>query len=208
MSIVLALDESGSMRKAADAVKAAATSFVAALRPEDRLAVMRFSDAAVLERDPSTARSDSLKTIDAYAPRGGTALYDAVNEALVRLKASRAAGSAVVLTDGRDENNAGTGPGSVTTFEQLLKTLRETQATVFTIALGSNVDRERLERIAAESAGEGYFPRPWRRFPPSTRASSKTCAAATSPATPRRTPHATARGEHVDIRASQPGVTV
>ena len=158
VSIVLALDESGSMRKATDAVKAAATSFIAALRPEDQLAVMRFSDAAVITRDPSTARSGSLETIAAYAPRGGTALYDAVNEALLRLKNIEGRRVAVVLTDGRDENNAGTGPGSVTTFDQLLKTLRETDTTVFTIALGSNVDRARLERIAAESSGESYFP--------------------------------------------------
>jgi Ca-activated chloride channel family protein len=158
VSIVMALDESGSMRKAADAVKAAATSFVEALRPEDRLAVMRFSNDAALDRDPSTARSDSLKAIEAYTPHGGTALYDAVNAALMRLKNVDGRRVAVVLTDGRDENAAGTGPGSTTTFDELLKTLRETQATVFTIALGSNVDRPRLERIAAESAGESYFP--------------------------------------------------
>jgi Ca-activated chloride channel homolog len=158
VSIVLALDESGSMRKATDAVKAAARSFVDALRPEDQLAVMRFSDGAALDRDPSTSRSESLKAIEAYTPRGGTALYDAVNAALMRLKNVDGRRVAVVLTDGRDENNAGTGPGSTTTFDELLKTLRETQATVFTIALGSNVDRPRLERIAAESAGESYFP--------------------------------------------------
>jgi Ca-activated chloride channel family protein len=158
LSIVLALDESGSMRKAADAVKAAAMSFVAALRPEDRLAVMRFSNGAVLERDPSTARSDSRKAIEAYAPHGGTALYDAIHASLVRLKSVEGRRVAVVLTDGRDENNAGTGPGSATTFDQLLKTLRDAQTTVFTIAVGSNVDRARLEQIAAESAGESYFP--------------------------------------------------
>jgi Ca-activated chloride channel homolog len=158
VSIVLALDESGSMKKAADAVKVAAKSFVDALRPEDQLAVMRFSDGAAIDRDPSTARSDSLKTIEAYTPHGGTALYDAVNAALTRLKNIDGRRVAVVLTDGRDENNAGNGPGSTTTFDELLKTLRETQATVFTIALGSNVDRPRLERIAAESGGESYFP--------------------------------------------------
>jgi Ca-activated chloride channel family protein len=139
-------------------VKTAATSFVDALRPEDQLAVMRFSDGAALDRDPSTARSDSLKTIEAYTPHGGTALYDAINASLVRLKKIDGRRVAVVLTDGRDENNAGTGPGSTTTFDELLTTLRETQATVFTIALGSNVDRPRLERIAAESGGESYFP--------------------------------------------------
>jgi VWFA-related protein len=158
VSIILALDESGSMRKASDAVKAAASSFVAALRPEDRLAVMRFSDRVVLDHEPTTARSDSLKMIDAFAPHGGTALYDAINQALVKLKNVEGRRVAVVLTDGRDENNAGNGPGSTTTFDQLLKTLREAQTTVFTIALGSNVDREHLARIADESSGAAYVP--------------------------------------------------
>jgi VWFA-related protein len=158
VSIVLALDESGSMRKASDAVKAAASSFVAALRPEDRLAVMRFSDHVVLDHEPTTARTDSLKMIDAFAPHGGTALYDAINQALVKLKNVEGRRVAVVLTDGRDENNAGNGPGSTTTFDQLLKTLREAQTTVFTIAMGSNVDREHLARIADESSGAAYVP--------------------------------------------------
>jgi Ca-activated chloride channel homolog len=158
MSIVLALDESGSMRKTADAVKAAAKSFVAALRPEDQLAVMRFSDEPVLARDPSTARTEHLMTIDAYAPHGGTALYDAIHEAVSRLKGVDGRRVVVVLTDGRDENSAGTGPGSVTTFDALAKALRETDTTVFTIALGSNVDRTRLEQVATDSGGESYFP--------------------------------------------------
>jgi Ca-activated chloride channel family protein len=158
VSIIVALDESGSMRKAADAVKAAAASFVEALRPEDKLAVMRFSDRIVLDRDPTTARRDSLKTIEAFAPHGGTALYDAIHAAMLRLKSIDGRRVVVVLTDGRDEDNAGTGPGSVTTFEELLQTLRETQTTVFTIALGSKVDRACLERIATESGGNSYVP--------------------------------------------------
>ncbi len=158
VSIILALDESGSMRKAADAVKAAATSFVAALRPEDQLAVMRFSDHVVFDHDPTTARSDSLKAIDAFAPRGGTALYDAINQSLLRLKNIDARRVVVVLTDGRDEDNAGKGPGSATTFDQLLQTLRESQTSVFTIALGSKVDRSILEQIATESGGNSYVP--------------------------------------------------
>lgn len=158
VSIVLALDESGSMRKTADTVKAAAKSFVGSLRPEDKLAILRFSDRATLERDLSTTRSDSLTAIDDYEPRGGTALFDAVQEALSRLKSVEGRRVVVVLTDGRDENSAGTGPGSITTFGELLKSLRETEATIFTVALGSNVDRARLEQVATESGGESYFP--------------------------------------------------
>lgn len=157
-SIVLVLDQSGSMRKAADAVKAAAQTFVGSLRPEDKLAIMRFSDESILERDLSTARSESLKAIDEYEPRGGTALHDAVHEALSRLRSVEGRRVVVVLTDGRDENAAGNGPGSVTTFDQLRESVRATDATIFTIALGSNVDRARLEQIATESGGDSYFP--------------------------------------------------
>ncbi len=52
VSIVLALDASGSMVKAADAVKAAAASFVEALRPEDSLSVLLFSDSVGLRARP------------------------------------------------------------------------------------------------------------------------------------------------------------
>jgi Ca-activated chloride channel homolog len=158
VSIILALDESGSMRKAADAVKAAATSFVSALRAEDRLAVMRFSDGVVVNGEPTTARSEGLKAIETFTPHGGTALYDAVNDALTRLKKIEGRRVIVVLTDGRDENNAGNGPGSITTFDQLLKTLHESDTTVFTIALGTKVDREPLEMLAKESGGDSYVP--------------------------------------------------
>ncbi len=158
VSIVLVLDQSGSMRQASDAVKAAARSFVEALRPEDKLAVMRFSDRAILDGGFSTARGDSLKAIDAFEPRGGTALYDAADAALSRLEGVEGRRVVVVLTDGRDENAAGTGPGSRTSFDELLKALRASEAAVFTIALGSNVDRARLEEIATESGGDAYFP--------------------------------------------------
>ena len=158
VSIVLVLDQSGSMRQASDAVKAAARSFVDALRPEDKLAVMRFSDRATLESGFSISRSDSLKAIDEYQPRGGTALYDAVHGALSHLERVDGRRVVIVLTDGRDENAAGTGPGSDTTYDELLKTLRASEAAVFTIALGSNVDRARLEQVATESGGDAYFP--------------------------------------------------
>jgi Ca-activated chloride channel homolog len=158
VSIVLALDESGSMRKAADAVKAAAKTFVGSLRKEDQLGILRFSDRPVLARDLSTVRSDSVVAIDEYEPRGGTALYDAVHEALSRLKRVEGRRVVVVLTDGRDENNAGNGPGSVTAFDELRESIRATEVTIFTIALGSNVDRAHLERIARDSGGDSYFP--------------------------------------------------
>jgi Ca-activated chloride channel homolog len=158
VSIVMAIDESGSMRQAAEAVKASARSFVAALRDSDKLAVMRFADRAELAHDLTLFRSEALKAIDDYTPRGGTALFDALHTAVGRLSRAEGRRVVVVLTDGRDENNAGTGPGSLVRFEEVLDELRESGAIVYPIALGPRVDRPRLEQIARESGGAAYFP--------------------------------------------------
>src|ERR1700751_5920388 len=45
VSIVMALDSSGRMKKAAEAVQRAARDFVVAVRPEDSLALITFADA-------------------------------------------------------------------------------------------------------------------------------------------------------------------
>jgi VWFA-related protein len=158
VSIVLALDESGSMRRSAEGVKSAARSFVDALRKEDRLAVLRFADKAEVAHDLTQFRSDAMKAIDEYTSHGGTALWDAVHESLGRLKAAQGRRVVVVMTDGRDENAAANGPGSTTKYEDLLDELKATGALVYAIGLGTNVDRERLQALAARTGGEAYFP--------------------------------------------------
>ena len=158
VSILLALDESGSMRMVADDVKAAALRFVDAVRDEDRLGVIMFSDAATLATDLTQSRAAPRMTVDGYKSRGGTALYDAVKVALDRLATFEGRRVVVVLTDGRDENGAGTGPGSRTPLPVLLDSLRDVDAAIFAIGLGPNVDRETLEQIARASGGASYFP--------------------------------------------------
>ena len=158
VSIVLALDASGSMAKAVDNVKTAAQSFVDALRPEDTLGVLLFSDTSVFAHDLTTDRKDSVAAIDGYNAKGGTALYDGLTDALLRLKRTEGRKVVVLLSDGRDENNPGTGPGSVHNQTDVLAALRETDAVIYPIGLGPRVDRALLERLAAESGGLAYFP--------------------------------------------------
>jgi Ca-activated chloride channel homolog len=158
VSIVLALDASGSMRRSATEVVEAAREFVSALRPEDSLAPVLFSDQVVFAHDLTTNREATTKAIESYQASGGTALYDALSDALQRLKRVEGRRAIVVLTDGRDENNPGTGPGSTRTLNDVLKMVRDTEASIFTIGLGTKVDRGPLEQIARMSAGEAYFP--------------------------------------------------
>jgi Ca-activated chloride channel family protein len=158
VSIVLALDASGSMRKTAAAVVEAAREFVDALRPADSLAPVLFSDQAVFAHDLTTDREATLKAIESYQATGGTALYDALCDALTRLKRVEGRRAVVVLTDGRDENNPGTAPGSVRTFSDVIKLVKETGAAIFAIGLGVKVDRRPLEELSGVSGGQAYFP--------------------------------------------------
>ncbi len=158
VSIAMLVDESGSMKSAVEQAKAAAKAFVEALRPEDSLGVIRFSDQVVLAQDFGTNRSESLAALDQYQAHGGTALYDALHRAIAGLAHVDARRVIVVFTDGRDENNAGTGPGSEVTLAEVMDELRDSGALVFAIGLGAKVDRGVLEHFAADSGGEAYFP--------------------------------------------------
>lgn len=158
VSIVLALDASGSMKKAAETAKAAAASFVDALRPEDKLGLVLFADHSELAHDLTSERAPIHDAIDHYQASGGTALYDALGDSLERLKKVDGRRVIVVVTDGRDEDNPGTAPGSRRSFAQILDAAQDVDAAIFAIGVGQKVDRAVLEKIAAASGGEAYFP--------------------------------------------------
>ena len=158
VSLVMAIDSSGSMVKSADAVRQAARDFVATVRPEDSLALVMFADNPVFAHMLGTNRQFTLDAIDTYKPLGGTALYDALYDSLVTLKSVPGRRAVVVLSDGRDEDNPGTGPGSEHTLDDVLKLMRSVDATIFPIGLGTRVERAFLEKLAADSGGQAYFP--------------------------------------------------
>ncbi len=158
VSIVLALDASGSMRKTADAFMAAARTFVEALRPEDKLSLLFFSDGVLVAHDLGTNRQTSLEAIDGYKPVWRHGALRCAGDAFATLKTVEGRRAVVVMTDGRDENNAGTAPGSRQTLAEVLEMAREVDATVLPIGLGTNLDRAGLERLADISGGLAHFP--------------------------------------------------
>ena len=128
VSIVLALDSSGSMKKSeADVIAQRAGVLSRAAGTKDQLALLTFGDKVVFAHDLSTQprlqpHARSASTRRSAAPRSTT-------RCTTRCCASRAPKGrrvVVVMTDGRDENNAGNGPGSTHTFAEVLK-LREGQ---------------------------------------------------------------------------------
>ena len=81
----------------------------------------------------------------------------------------------VVMTDGRDENNPGTGPGSTRSFADVLGHLKESGATVFAIGLGTKVDAKPLEKLAELSGGRALFPTDVSQLSAEFGASWRTC---------------------------------
>jgi VWFA-related protein len=158
VSMVLAMDASGSMKKSAEKVIEAARAFVATVRPEDKLGVVVFADQSVVAHDLTLDRKAVAETVDQYSALGGTALYDALCDSFSLVKQAPGRRAVVVLTDGRDENNPGTAPGSTRTYDDVTKALRESDVTVFTVGLGTKIDPQRLEALAAMSGGQAYFP--------------------------------------------------
>jgi Ca-activated chloride channel homolog len=158
VSIVLALDASGSMRRREADVIASARAFVAALRPEDKVGIMLFADDVTLVQDLTTDRASSNEAIDTYKTGGGTALYDAVSTGLSRLERTEGRRVIVAMTDGRDENNPGTAPGSTRTLSDVKRQLKESGTTMFAIGLGTKVDSAPLKELAGLSGGRALLP--------------------------------------------------
>ncbi len=158
VSIVLVLDASGSMRRREADVIAGARAFVAALRPEDKVGIMLFADDVSLVQDLTADRAASNQAIDSYKTGGGTALYDAVSTALSRLERTEGRRVIVAMTDGRDENNPGTAPGSTHTLNDVKRQLKENGTTMFAIGLGTKVDSAALKDLAGLSGGRALLP--------------------------------------------------
>jgi VWFA-related protein len=157
VSVMLALDASGSMTRVSPAIMEAAHAFVSSLKPEDPLGIELFADSAEMAQELSPARWVSHRVIQRYVAKGGTALYDGLVDSMVRLADVPGRRVVVVMTDGRDENATSSGPGSTRSWEDVLVTARSTGATVYAIGFGTNVDVARLVELTTLTGGEAYF---------------------------------------------------
>ena len=162
INLVLLIDTSGSMMGTGiSAAKSAAASFVTSLGAGDRVAVVTFNDNIVTIVDFTTdhqSARDRISLVD--ATRGaGTCLYDAAYQA-VQMTATVPSGrrAVVLFTDGVDETASGD-PCSANTPDDVIKiaTAGGTRAPVYTMGMGSKVDRNALKRLATNTGGRFFY---------------------------------------------------
>jgi len=158
VGLVLVMDISGSMagRPMEDA-QSAALALLGNLGADDQVAFLAFADLVDLDVPDPTREASFTQDHDAIAvlvedleAAGGTPLYDALYKAVGWAETAPLGHRAVILfTDGVDE-----GPGSrVASAETPIQGATRANVPVFTIGLGSRIDRGYLERVARTTGG-------------------------------------------------------
>ena len=154
--MVLLLDLSGSTADKLDLVRKSSIRFVEAARPTDRISIVTFTDRTFVVSPPTTDRRQLVERIKKIEkPSGGTNFWDAVRFVLNNLLGTRSHGrrqAIVVMSDGVDNALPDVpGPGSDTTFEQLLETVKMSDAIVIPIYL--DTEREMVKKhLATENS--------------------------------------------------------
>jgi Mg-chelatase subunit ChlD len=161
VSVVVIWDTSGSMEGSTGALQEAVESYLEQLRPEDRVALIRFSDdvevLAPLGRYSGKMRSSIAGK---FSARGGTALYDAVLQGIELLDGVAGNRAILLMTDGIDtaskKHNA-----------DLWRMLDKQRMRVYSIGLGghwsvylpeiANTGRRLLSNISKATDGKAYI---------------------------------------------------
>lgn len=168
VSIVLALDTSGSMRGDALAdAKAAALQMIAALDGSGNVALIAFADTVDFEgvdgerevglmRVSAESRNQFASVIDGLEADGATPLYDAALKAVSIAEDAPVGQRAILLlTDGVDEDGQGNPEqGSRRARRDTpLDDARDANIPIFTIGLGDETDEEYLRLLADQTGG-------------------------------------------------------
>lgn len=152
LTVVVALDTSGSMKKRLDDAKAAAKSFIGMLAPGDQVHVIGFAREVKMLSDRSGGAANARTAIDATAARGDTALYDALYTSVYVLNKIPGRKAIVLLSDGADDDGTGK-PLSKHSVADALELARTVNVPIFTIGLGSELEKEVLNKVADDTGG-------------------------------------------------------
>jgi VWFA-related protein len=153
IAIALVIDTSGSMADESklDHAKKAASSFVDALGPADRMTIVNFSDQVTVAQDYSTDRAALKSSIDGLAAQGNTLLYDAVAQTAHRQAGqSERRKALILLTDGQDTKSA-------SSLENSITAATSAGSPVYAIGLGSDVSKDVLDQLASATGGQAVY---------------------------------------------------
>jgi VWFA-related protein len=172
--LVLLVDLSGSTAEKRDLIKKSTLRFIEAARPDDRLAIVTFSDRTNVI-SPLTLDREQLKaSVENMNGLGGSHVWDAVKFALDSIigpKTLERRSAVVLMSDGVDGalSRFGSSRGSTTSFADLLEQVRQTDTLIVPIYLdtedsmgggfmsGEYENARRTLNLLAQESGGSYY---------------------------------------------------
>ena len=145
LSVMLALDTSGSMneRNRMAQAKAAAEVFLQRLPPSAECGLILFDhEIRPPVLDPARDRAAVAKQVREVEPRGGTAYLDATGRgiAILATAATHRERAVVLLTDGVDLN-------STTPLAEVVRQAKDNKVRVYTVGIGEPGKQERVNSV-------------------------------------------------------------
>lgn len=169
--IVLLLDLSGSTSSKVGLIKKSTKRFIEAKRPEDRVAIVAFTDKTTLVSDFESDREILLKRVKEIGGFGGSFVFDAFWYAMDLLSngANERRKAIVALTDGLDNQFwfSRSDVGSRTSFADLAERVSRENVVIFPVYLDTESEYPQLEdsyraaraalRYLADASGGNFY---------------------------------------------------
>ncbi|HJT65222.1 MAG TPA: VWA domain-containing protein [Pyrinomonadaceae bacterium] len=172
--LVLLIDLSGSTSDKRDLIKTSTLRFIEAARPNDRLAIVTFSNTVTVVSPLTLDRAQLAASVAQMEGAGGSHVWDAVKFALDKVlgpKTLERRRAVVLMSDGVDGSFflSGSGQGSQTSFADLVEQVRQTDTLIVPIYLdteetmGNPFTRQEYENarhalnLLAQESGGSYY---------------------------------------------------
>ena len=168
VSLVFAIDTSGSMRPKLDTVVKASTNLVKESRPHDEMAIIEFKDQPELLEEFTGDVNDVIDTLNGLVASRQTAMLDALYLAAdyASKEGKNRRKAVLVVTDGLDND-------SYYKFNEVVSHLREIEVQVYLIGFINDLDKDSglfkkspkekaeslLTKLAEETGGKAFYPR-------------------------------------------------
>lgn len=168
VSLVFAIDTSGSMRPKLDTVVKASTNLVKEGRNGDEMAVIEFKDQPELLEEFTGDVNDVIDTLNGLVASRQTAMLDALYLAAdyASKEGKNRRKAVLVVSDGLDND-------SYYKFAEVVNHLREIDVQIYLIGFVSDLDRDSglfkkspkdkaealLTKLAEETGGKAFFPK-------------------------------------------------
>ena len=168
VSLVFAIDTSGSMRPKLDTVVKASTNLVKESRKGDEIGVIEFKDQPELLEEFTSDVNDVIDTLNGLVASRQTAMLDALYLAAdyANKEGKNRRKAVLVVTDGLDND-------SYYKFGEVVNHLREIDVQVYLIGFINDLEKESglfkkspkdkaenlLNKLAEETGGKAFFPK-------------------------------------------------